>query len=164
MLYELLWKERCSKPLKQNPSRYSKVYEIISAFFTTVSPFYRKTFSSYWEFLWFNYFDHLCIKNYYNYCLRYYTTLSLTTTLFDVQFICSKTTTLQYIITRCFEKYRIPKGLEDFGNSANILIRVKVYKNGPSKICGRQPLKYLKWYRLYLMHHIPLLKCLINLG
>ena len=23
---------------------------------------------------------------------------------------------------------------------------VKVFKNGPSKICGRQPLKYLKWY------------------
>ena len=24
----------------------------------------------------------------------------------------------------------------------------KVFKNGPSKICGRQPLKKLKWYRL----------------
>ena len=37
---------------------------------------------------------------------------------------------------------------------------VKVFKNGPSKICGRQPLKNLKWYlgrkavlyKLYLVH------------
>ena len=28
-----------------------------------------------------------------------------------------------------------------------ILTRVKVFKNWPSKICGRQPLKNLKWYR-----------------
>ena len=27
-----------------------------------------------------------------------------------------------------------------------IKIRDKVFKNGPSKICGRQPLKYLKGY------------------
>ena len=26
---------------------------------------------------------------------------------------------------------------------------VKVFKNGPSKICGRQPLENLKWYDLY---------------
>ena len=25
---------------------------------------------------------------------------------------------------------------------------VKIFKNGPSKICGRQPLKNLKWYGL----------------
>ena len=25
---------------------------------------------------------------------------------------------------------------------------VKVFKNGPGKICGRQSLKYLKWYGL----------------
>ena len=25
---------------------------------------------------------------------------------------------------------------------------MKVFKNGPSKICGRQPLKHLKWYGL----------------
>ena len=24
----------------------------------------------------------------------------------------------------------------------------KVFKNGPSQICGRQPLKYMKWYGL----------------
>ena len=24
----------------------------------------------------------------------------------------------------------------------------KVFKNGPSKVCGRQPLKDLKWYGL----------------
>ena len=27
-------------------------------------------------------------------------------------------------------------------------IGVKVFENGPSKICGRQPLKHLKWYGL----------------
>ena len=29
---------------------------------------------------------------------------------------------------------------------------VNVFKNGPSKICGRQPLRDLKWYGL-LRHH-----------
>ena len=28
------------------------------------------------------------------------------------------------------------------------MIWVKLFKNEPSKICGRQPLKYLKWYGL----------------
>ena len=31
----------------------------------------------------------------------------------------------------------------------------KVFKNGPSKICGRQPLKYLKWYGLLEADHTP---------
>ena len=31
----------------------------------------------------------------------------------------------------------------------------KVFKNGPSEICGRQPLKNLKWYGL-LKQTIPL--------
>ena len=31
-------------------------------------------------------------------------------------------------------------------------IWVKVFKNGPSKICGRQPLKNLKWYGM--LRHI----------
>ena len=31
---------------------------------------------------------------------------------------------------------------------ANWIIWVKVFKNGPSKICGRQSLKSLKWYGL----------------
>ena len=29
-----------------------------------------------------------------------------------------------------------------------IEIWIKVFKNGPSKICGRQPLKHLNWYGL----------------
>ena len=29
----------------------------------------------------------------------------------------------------------------------------KVFKNGPSKICGRQPLKKLKWYDLLRQNH-----------
>ena len=35
-------------------------------------------------------------------------------------------------------------------NSSLIYILVKVFKNGPSKICGRQPLKDLKWYDLHI--------------
>ena len=35
----------------------------------------------------------------------------------------------------------------------NIDMWDKVFKNGPSKICGRQPLKYLKWYGL-LKHNV----------
>ena len=31
----------------------------------------------------------------------------------------------------------------------------KVFKNGPSKICGRQPLKYLKRYGLLEADHTP---------
>ena len=36
-----------------------------------------------------------------------------------------------------------------------LVIWVKVFKNGPRKICGRQPLKTLKWYGLPV-DHIPL--------
>ena len=32
----------------------------------------------------------------------------------------------------------------------NDYIWVKVFKNGPSRICGRQPLKYLKWYDYHI--------------
>ena len=32
-------------------------------------------------------------------------------------------------------------------NSLNIIWN-KIFKNGPSEICGRQPLKNLKWYGL----------------
>ena len=35
-------------------------------------------------------------------------------------------------------------------------IWVKVFKNGPSKICGRQPLKNLKWYGL--LYHFKFFK------
>ena len=31
----------------------------------------------------------------------------------------------------------------------------QVFKNGPSKICGRQPLKNLKWYGLPKVDHTP---------
>ena len=34
----------------------------------------------------------------------------------------------------------------DHGSECKYLIWVKVFKNGPSKICGRQPLKNLKSY------------------
>ena len=35
-------------------------------------------------------------------------------------------------------------------------IWVKVFKNGPSKICGRQPLKNLKtiFHKFYLVHSL----------
>ena len=36
----------------------------------------------------------------------------------------------------------------DHGSECKYLILVKVFKNGPSKISGRQPLKDLKWYGL----------------
>ena len=32
--------------------------------------------------------------------------------------------------------------------SSHCCIWVTVFKNGPSKICGRQPLKHFKWYGL----------------
>ena len=35
------------------------------------------------------------------------------------------------------------------------IIRDKVFKNGPSKICGRQPLKNLKGYGLLEAVHTP---------
>ena len=34
----------------------------------------------------------------------------------------------------------------------------KVFKNGPSKICGRQPLENLKWYGLLRPHHSKFFK------
>ena len=30
-----------------------------------------------------------------------------------------------------------------------LIIWVKVFKNGPSKICGREPLKNFQWYGLF---------------
>ena len=35
---------------------------------------------------------------------------------------------------------------------------VKVFKNGPSKICRRQPVKYLKWYGLSRPYHFKYFK------
>ena len=42
----------------------------------------------------------------------------------------------------------ILKSLEHFTQSLWRDIWVKVFKNGPGKICGRQPWKNLKWYGL----------------
>ena len=38
--------------------------------------------------------------------------------------------------------------------SSNTILWDKVFKNGPSKVCGRQPSKKVKWYGLFLTHRI----------
>ena len=42
------------------------------------------------------------------------------------------------------------KWKEEFSKSYLSLIWNKVFKNGPSEICGRHPLKNLKWYGLFI--------------
>ena len=50
----------------------------------------------------------------------------------------------------CFTEFWIYFS-RDFSSQSMILCD-KIFKNGPSKICGRQPLKNLKWYGLPIFH------------
>ena len=53
------------------------------------------------------------------------------------------------------KKYFEFSNKEIFNSASVFFIWVKIFKNGQSKICGRQSLKNLKWYGLHKAGHNP---------
>ena len=60
------------------------------------------------------------------------------------KFIKGRNAYFQYVFTAVRLMFR----KVDYWWKWMCLIWIKVFKNGPSKICGRRPLKNLKWYCL----------------
>ena len=59
--------------------------------------------------------------------------------------------------SKCLYKLHYIKSLADLFSFTKGIVKAKlhlVFMNGPSKICGRQPLNNLKWYGLLKADHI----------